>query len=162
MKRLVPHPLISIALAGAWLALGGSASAAQALSAIVLAVAIPHVARVVSPPVPCRVRRPATILRLALTVLRDIVSSNVEVARRVLGPESAIRPATLRVPLVLTDTQAIATLAGIVTMTPGTLSAEVDDDRGHLVVHAFHVDDADALVASIKSRYEAPLKEIYE
>jgi multicomponent K+:H+ antiporter subunit E len=100
-------------------------------------------------------------MKLALRVLRDIVVSNVEVARRVLGPEAAIKPGFLRVPLDLTDDWAITTLAGIITMTPGTLTADVAADRSYLLVHAFHVDDAEAIIASIKTRYEAPLKEIY-
>ena len=48
-------------------------------------------------------------------------------------------------------------LAGIITMTPGTLSAELSEDRRHLLVHAFNVDDEPALIAQIKARYEAPL-----
>ena len=100
-------------------------------------------------------------LMLALRVLWDVIVSNMEVTRRVLGPESAIRPGFLRVPLDLTDDWAITTLAGIITMTPGTLTADVAEDRSYLLVHAFHVDDAEATIASIKTRYEKPLKEIY-
>jgi multicomponent K+:H+ antiporter subunit E len=51
--------------------------------------------------------------------------------------------------------------ASIITMTPGTLSCEVSDDRRWLLVHAFHADDAAAVAAEVKSRYEAPLKEIF-
>jgi multicomponent K+:H+ antiporter subunit E len=106
-------------------------------------------------------RRPALIAKLALTVLVDIIVSNIEVARRVLGPEAAIHPGFVRVPLALTDEWAIATLAGIITMTPGTLTVDVARDATHLVVHAFHLTDEAKLVASIKARYEAPLREIY-
>jgi len=87
--------------------------------------------------------------------------SNVEVARRILGPESALRPGFVELPLALTDPFAIATLAGIITMTPGTLSCAVAPDARTLLVHALHLEDADALVAEIKSRYEAPLMEIF-
>jgi len=47
-------------------------------------------------------------------------------------------------------------------MTPGTLSAELSSDGSHLLVHAFNVEDEAALIAQIKERYEAPLKEIFE
>jgi multicomponent K+:H+ antiporter subunit E len=109
-----------------------------------------------------RVRRPLLIAKLGLVVLWDIVLSNIEVARRILGPESAIKPRFVWVPLALTDPHAILTLAGIITMTPGTLSAELSPDRRWLLIHAFNVGDEEALIAQIKSRYEAPLKEIYE
>ena len=65
-------------------------------------------------------------------------------------------------PLAIRDAHGVATLAGIITMTPGTLSADLTDDRRYLLVHAFNVDDEQALVASIKERYEAPLREIFE
>jgi multicomponent K+:H+ antiporter subunit E len=47
-------------------------------------------------------------------------------------------------------------------MTPGTLSADLSDDRRWLLVHAFNVDDQAALVADIKSRYEQPLMQIFD
>ena len=52
-------------------------------------------------------------------------------------------------------------LAGIVTMTPGTVSADLSDDRRTLLVHGLAIDDEAALIRSIKTRYEAPLKEIF-
>ena len=66
------------------------------------------------------------------------------------------RPDWVGVPLA-----GIAALAGIITMTPGTLSAELAPDGRHLLVHCFHLDDADATVAQIKQRYESPLREIF-
>jgi multicomponent K+:H+ antiporter subunit E len=161
MKRLLPHPLLSLVLWLAWLALNNTVAPAHVLLGALLAFVLPltglHLADGTWP----RLHRPGVALMLALRVLQDIVVSNVEVTRRVLGPESAIRPGFLRVPLDLTDDWAITTLAGIITMTPGTLTADVAEDRSYLLVHAFHVDDAEAIIASIKTRYEKPLKEIY-
>jgi multicomponent K+:H+ antiporter subunit E len=161
MKRLLPHPLLSLVLWLAWLALNNTLAPAHVLLGALLAWVLPltglHLADGTWP----RLHRPGVALLLALRVLRDIVVSNVEVLRRVLGPEAAIRPGFLRVPLDLTDDWAITTLAGIITMTPGTLTADVAEDRSYLLVHAFHVDDAEAIIASIKTRYEKPLKEIY-
>jgi multicomponent K+:H+ antiporter subunit E len=94
-------------------------------------------------------------------VLYDIVKANLEVAVRILGPESRIRPTFVWVPLDIASPQGIAVFASIITMTPGTLSCEVSEDRRWLLVHAFHADDAEAVVADVKSRYEAPLREIF-
>ena len=60
------------------------------------------------------------------------------------------------------DPHGIATLAGIITMTPGTLSADLTEDRRFLLVHALNVADEAELVASIKARYDAPLRRIFE
>ena len=163
-RRLLPAPLLSLALFIAWLMLAGSLSPGNLLLAAALAVVLPMLCLPYRPGNP-RPRMGATALRLAAVVLRDIIVSNVDVARRVLGPVDRIQPRFVWVPLSLTEPHAIATLAGIITMTPGTLSSEVTDDRRHLLVHALHCPDdeaAAALVADILQRYEAPLKEIFE
>lgn len=56
---------------------------------------------------------------------------------------------------------AISLLVCVVSLTPGSVSADLSGDRRILLVHALDVPDADALVAEIKQRYEAPLKEVF-
>ena len=161
MKRLIPAPLISVLLFGAWLMLGGSLSAGNGLLAALLALAIPIFTERLRPE-RARLRRLDLAARLALAVLKDIVVSNLQVARRILGPESSLQPRFVWLPLTLRDRHGIVTLAGIITMTPGTLSAEISDDSRWLLIHAFNVDDEAALIADIRARYEAPLREIFE
>lgn len=161
MKRLLPAPILSALLFAVWLLLVNTLDPAHLVLAALLAIVVPWFTEKLRPERP-RIRKPLVIVKLGLTVLRDIVLSNIEVARRILGPESAIKPSFVWVPLALTDPHAILSLAGIITMTPGTLSAELSPDRLFLLVHAFNVDDEAALIAQIKARYEAPLKEIYE
>lgn len=161
MRRLLPHPWITLMLLLVWLALNNTLAPAHIVLGALLALAIPLATTSLVPGSWPTLRRPDIIVRLMLAVLYDIVMSNIEVARRVLGPESAIRPGFIKVPLDLKDDWAITALACIITMTPGTLTADVAVDRSHLLVHAFHIDDAQALIASIKTRYEAPLQEIF-
>jgi multicomponent K+:H+ antiporter subunit E len=161
MKRLFPTPLLSLTLFFSWLMLNGSASAGHMLLGALLAWAVPLATLAMRPDQP-QLKAWRTVVRLGLVVLRDIVLSNIEVARRVLGPESTLTPAFVWVPLAIRDPHGIVALAGIITLTPGTLSAELTPDRRHLLVHAFHVTDAEALIADIKSRYETPLREIFE
>jgi multicomponent K+:H+ antiporter subunit E len=161
MKRRFPAPLLSATLFAVWLLLNNTLDPAQLVLGAALAIVVPWFTETLRPERP-RIRRPLLIVRLGLVVLWDIVLSNIEVARRILGPEEAIRPAFVWMPLELTDPHAIVSLAGIITMTPGTLSAELSPDRRHLLVHAFNVDDEAALIAQMKARYEAPLKEIFE
>jgi multicomponent K+:H+ antiporter subunit E len=106
-------------------------------------------------------RRPGLALRLIGTLLRDIVVANLQMARRILGPESAIHPRFLWLPLDIANTHGIVTLAAMITMTPGTLSAEVSADRHWLLVHAFDVEDEAAVIDEIKRRYESPLMELF-
>jgi multicomponent K+:H+ antiporter subunit E len=106
-------------------------------------------------------RKPGKAVRLFLQVCRDIVAANIVVARQVLGPLDRIRPAFVDVPLDLDDPFVATMLGGIVTLTPGTVSIDIDMERRILHVHALDVPDADALIAEIKTRYEKPLKEIF-
>jgi multicomponent K+:H+ antiporter subunit E len=52
-------------------------------------------------------------------------------------------------------------LASIISLTPGTVSADLSDDRKTLLVHGLDVDDEAVLVEQIKRRYEAPLLEVF-
>jgi multicomponent K+:H+ antiporter subunit E len=161
VRRWLPAPLLSATLFIVWLLLANTLDPAHLVLGALLAIVVPWFTEELRPERP-RIRKPLLVARLGLTVLWDIVLSNVEVARRILGPESAIRPRFVWIPLALTDPHAILALAGIITMTPGTLSADLSPDGSHLLVHAFNVDDEAALIAQIKARYEAPLKEIFE
>ncbi len=160
-RKLLPAPLLSIAMFVGWLMLNASLSVGHLLLAVAMAVTIPLAVERWRPD-KARPRRPVVALRLLLRVLLDIVVANITVAQQVLGPESKLRPGWVWVPLDLHNPHAIALLAAIVTLTPGTVSSELADDQRHLLVHALHVDDPAALVAEIKSRYETPLKAIFE
>jgi len=161
MKQLVPSPLLSAALFLIWPLLSQSWSLGPLALGAALALGIPWFTEVLRPE-KAVLRAPAKILRLGLVVLWDIVVANVEVARRILGPEAAIQPRFVWLPLTITDPHGIVALACIITVTPGTLSSELSDDRRHLLIHAFNVDDEAALITGIKARYEAPLLEIFK
>ena len=114
-------------------------------------------------PVPVRMRRPGVALRLMLRVLADSVYSNVAVARLLLTPGKPRYPAGfVYVPLELRDPNALAVLAMIVCITPGTAWAELSLDRATLLLHVLEVDDVAAIAAYVKSGYERPLMEIFE
>jgi multicomponent K+:H+ antiporter subunit E len=157
----LPHPVMSLVLGAAWLLLQQSLAPAQLLWAGVLALALPRLVHgFLGDSV--RVRAPGTMLRLAGVVLWDIVVSNLTVARLALDPRCEPRPAWVELPLAATDPTALALLAMIITITPGTVSCVVDEPRRLLLIHALDCDDAPALVAQIRQRYERPLRRIFE
>ena len=160
MKSWLPAPLLSITVFVVWLLLVATVEPAHLLLAAVLALALPLLAQRLREET-AGLRRPLLAVRLGLRVLWDIVLSNIEVARRILGRESRIHPGFVWVPLDIRNGHGIAALAGIITMTPGTLSAELSADQKHLLVHCFHLEDAAATIAQIKRDYETPLREIF-
>lgn len=162
MKRLLPAPLLSVALFALWLLLNRSLSLSQLLLGLLLALAIPWLTASLRP-MPVRIRHPLTVLRLMLTVMGDTTRSNIAVARLLLRPGSRRHPAGfVHVPLDLRDPNALAVLAMILCISPGTAWAELSLDRSMLLLHVLEVEDAAALVADIKHRYERPLMEIFE
>ena len=160
MKSWLPAPLLSLSVFVVWLLLVATVEPAHLLLAALLAVGLPLVAQRLREG-NAGMRRPLLAARLGLRVLWDIVLSNIEVARRILGSESRIRPGFVWVPLDIRNGHGIVALAGIITMTPGTLSAELSADQRHLLVHCFHLEDAAATIAQIKRDYETPLREIF-
>jgi len=96
-------------------------------------------------------------------VLWDIVVSNIQVAKLVLFRRGdSLRSQFVVVPLELTSPEAIATLAGTITMTPGTVSVDMSADGRALLVHCLETDDPEGTVAAIKSRYEQRLMRIFQ
>lgn len=160
MKRLVPYPLRSVALLLCWLALNQSLHPAHWVFGAVLGLTLAPALAALTPRV-TTLRRAGLALRLLGIFIGDIIVANIEVARRILGPESAIRSRFVWVPLSIANPQGIAVFASMITMTPGTLSVDVSADRRWLLVHAFNVDDEAALIREVQQRYERPLMEIF-
>lgn len=157
----LPHPVLSVVLALVWLLLQQSVAPAHLLSAAVLALALPRLLHgFIGDSV--RPRSARTMLHLLGVVLWDIVMSNITVARLVLSPASDPQPAWVEVPLEAEHPTAIALLAAIITMTPGTVSCVVDEQRRSILVHALDCSDAAETAAQIKQRYERPLRRIFD
>ena len=164
MRRVFPAPLLSVSLFVLWLVLARSASTGQLIIAVIVALAMPLLTAPLLPLRP-RIRRPGTLVRLILRVGGDVVVSNFIVARgtlRRLGQMPGGR--FVRMPLELNDPHAIAALATITTVIPGTVWTELAGDRSWYMLHVFDLDEheVDAFVARYKERYEHPLKEIFE
>jgi len=159
-RTLFPHPLLSLTLLSLWLLLQNTVSAGHLVLGSFLAIAIPFYTRRYWPE-PAIVHRPGLALRFAGVVLWDILVANLRVARLVLGPRALIRPTFVHVPLDAEGEFAVSVLANVVSLTPGTVSASLDADRRHLLVHALSEEDPEALVYQIKARYETPIKEIF-
>ncbi len=161
MRRFLPSPPLAVAVFALWLLLVADLGIGQIVLAALLAIALPLMTGMLKPE-RAQFGSVSALLRLFFIVLYDIVVSNIEVARRILGPERSLKPAFIWVPLDLTSIHAITALASIITLTPGTLSAELTEDRRHLLVHCFNLDDEAQAIAAIKQRYEDPLKEIFQ
>jgi multicomponent K+:H+ antiporter subunit E len=160
MTRLVPFPTVSAGLLVLWLLLNGL-SAGHILLGGAVALIGGWAFAALEPP-KMRLRRPLAVLRLTAFVFADIVRSNVAVARIILGLEPRRwTSGFVDVPLELRNPYGLATLACIITSTPGTLWVNFNEASGTLTIHVLDLVDETEWVRTIKGRYERLLLEIF-
>ncbi|MFV0386784.1 Na+/H+ antiporter subunit E [Paracoccus sp. (in: a-proteobacteria)] len=162
IRRIFPHPYLSALLVLIWMALVNRFAWGSLVFAVILGIVIPLLTRPYWPD-RAKYRHPGKILSYVLLVIWDIIVANVQVALIVLfKPNGQLRPAWISIPLDLRSPEAITVLAGTITLTPGTVSSDLSQDGHALLVHCLHAPDPESVIADIKSRYEARLKEIFE
>ncbi|MDR5866604.1 Na+/H+ antiporter subunit E [Halomonas koreensis] len=160
-RSWLPIPLLSLLLLVVWLLLVRSLAIGHLLLGGLLAVAIPLFTYRFWDVQP-DVKRPWLLLRFVARVLGDIIVANFQVAWLIVNPWQRTRPHFVEYPLMLEERFTITLLANTISLTPGTVSANLRMDGRTLLIHALDVKDEDALIAQIRDRYERPLKEIYE
>ena len=162
MSRLVPHPLMSLAILVMWLFLTRFSLGHLILGSVIGLIAGRALAAL-HPEGP-RLRRWDQIVRLFFIVALDIIRSNAAVAWLIMTNQRGghSRSEFVDIPLDLRSQPGLAILAIIVTATPGTAWVEYKPKEGTLLLHIFDLVDEDAWRELIKNRYEALLLEIFE
>ena len=160
-RRWFPHSILSVFMLGLWLLLANSISPGQILLGGLLAWMIPWITQSFWPEI-LYLRKPMTLIKFILVVLWDILIANLVLAVRILGPTKKLQPAFIKVPLDIEHEFTITLFASAISLTPGTVSADLDWEGRYLLVHSLHVIDIDAAIVEMKQRYEAPLKEAFE
>lgn len=110
-----------------------------------------------------RIGRIVRMASLGLLFLRELMMSAVSVAIWTLRPNvrANLSPAIISFPLTVTSDLEITLLANLITLTPGTLSIDVSDDRKLLYVHALDCRDPAALKATIADGFERKIIEAF-
>lgn len=161
-NRLFPHPLLTALLILVWCLLINDLSLGTVVFGAILGLLIPIATAAYWPSRP-PLTRPWLILSYGLIVIWDIMIANVQVAMIVLFKRNAdMKPNWVVIPLDIRTPEAITILAGTITLTPGTVSADFAADGSALLVHALDAPDPGSVRDEIKQRYERRLKEIFE
>ncbi len=100
-------------------------------------------------------------ISLVVFFLSELVLSSVRVAIDVLKPTFTMHPAIIQVPLDVSDDVQITLLANLISLTPGTLSVDVSDDKSNLYVHAMYGEDPAEVVKRIKLSFERRILEVF-
>lgn len=91
---------------------------------------------------------------------REVIEANLRVAYEVLTPRHQMSPGVVAIPLSAKTDAEITILANLITLTPGTLSLDVSNDRSVLYIHAMHIGDVDQFRRKIKEELERRLLEV--
>lgn len=92
--------------------------------------------------------------------LYELIKANIEVAYDVVTPRHFMKPGIVKIPLDAKTDMEITLLANLISLTPGTLSLDVSDDKKVLYVHGMYVKDKSEFIANIKNGFEKRLLDI--
>ncbi len=99
-------------------------------------------------------------LRLLISFARELIMSNLAVVRVVLSPRLRIRPGIIAYETSLKTDLGVTTLANLITLTPGTLTLDVSEDKKTLYIHTLNIGDPAEVSESIHQAFEVELLEL--
>lgn len=92
-----------------------------------------------------------------------VIIANLDVVYRVVHPDMPIKPGIVKVKTTLKNPAGRTILANSITLTPGTLTVDIDDDD-YLYIHWINVksDDVEEATRQIVAKFEGVLRRIFE
>jgi multicomponent Na+:H+ antiporter subunit E len=138
VSRLRAHPWLLVWLTAVWVGLWGSVTAANVLGGLAVAVVLVGALPLESAP-RSGLLRPLAVGRFFAAFARDLVRATAQVAVLVVHPRRRLRQAVVAVPVHGASDALLTLLANAISLTPGTLTLEVDRPRSTLFVHAIDV-----------------------
>ncbi len=109
-------------------------------------------------------RRYLWFLYFVPVFLWECIKANIDVAYRVGHPDLPINPGIVKVKTTLKSDTGLTFLANSITLTPGTLSVDIDVENGFLYIHWLDVKDKGVEKAHeiIVRKFENLLRKVFE
>lgn len=151
--------LWNILLAAVWVAATGNFEPSNFLFGLALGLLV----LIFSQPVfgtPGYLLKIRSLISLVAFFLKELVLANFRVAYEVFTPGYQFRPGVIAVPLDARTDIEITLLADLITITPGSVSLDVAEDRSVLYVHVMDIDDVEAVRRRIKDGFERRVLEL--
>lgn len=148
--------LFNILLAFAWMLLTGESSSSGFISGMAVGYLILWMSRsafgkdIYFSKIP-------RLIGFLLYFLKELILANLRVAFDILTPKNYLNPGIVEVPLDVESDLEITLFANLVTLTPGTLSLDVSDDRKTLFVHVMYLEDEERFRRELKDGLEKRL-----
>lgn len=162
--------LKNILLALLWAALTGEFTIANLILGFILGALLLWLGRSVTgrsayfikgEPLPKMLFRPFGLVKFVVIFLWEVIMANITIVLTVISPKLDVKPAIIALPLDVDTEAEITLLANMITLTPGTLSLDVSDDRSVLYVHAVDVEDPAKVKQDIKQVFEKLVHEVF-
>lgn len=160
-QRSFPHPTLSLFLWLFWLLMNNTIAPGHLALGAVLAWFIPWLTYPFWPE-STSLKKPWVAFRFIRHVLWDVLEANASLMFRILGPVEKLKPAFVTYELEIKNDFTITILASTISLAPGTFTADLSDDRRAMLIHILNAADTERIITAIKTRYELPLKEIFE
>ncbi|MDQ3551280.1 MAG: Na+/H+ antiporter subunit E [Bacteroidota bacterium] len=97
------------------------------------------------------------IISFIFYFFKELIKANMQVAHDVITPKFFMKPGIIKYPLDAKTDLEITLLANLISLTPGTLSLDVSDDKKVLYLHAMYIYDKEEFIESIKDGLEKKL-----
>ncbi|MFN4010601.1 MAG: Na+/H+ antiporter subunit E [Pannonibacter sp.] len=152
--------LVNILLALSWAAVSGSFSVVNLAFGFVLGTGVLFMIRE-QVGGSSYFQRTGRVVGLILLFLKELALSAWRVALLVSRPKMDVSPGIIAFPLTVERDFEIALLANLITLTPGTLSVDVSEDRKTLYVHCIDLPDPEATIADIRNGFERKIMEAF-
>lgn len=140
---------LGVLLLGLWLLLWGSASPANVLSGVAAITLLYLVFPSARPVAPRTFLSPVGLARLLGYFVKQVVISNLLLAREIASPRSRLRAHILEVPMRTTSRPFLTLVANITALTPGTMAVSARAEPPTITVHALVLSDVDAVARAL-------------
>ncbi|AEH60892.1 multisubunit sodium/proton antiporter, MrpE subunit (2.A.63.1) [Methanosalsum zhilinae DSM 4017] len=101
-------------------------------------------------------------IKFGMVLVIEILKANIILAKIVLSPKLNIKPGTIEYPLDVKSDTGITVIANTISLTPGTITLDVSEDRSMLYIHTINVEDPDEMRENIKNKLEKYVVEAFE
>lgn len=105
-------------------------------------------------------RKILAAIHLVAYFLMEVTITSIRVVWDVLTPTHLSEPDIIHFPLDVKSDLEIMILGNMVSMTPGSLTLDVSDDKQYLIIHAMFASDKDEVIAELKNGLERRLLEV--
>ncbi|MGV1783515.1 MULTISPECIES: Na+/H+ antiporter subunit E [Agrobacterium] len=154
--------ILLLLFVGVWLAVSGSITPANILFGLIVSALALGLIRHQIPKGGRHRLRPVRVLSLLLLFFKELALSAWKVAVMVTRPKLDVQPGIFAYPLRLTTDFEITLLANLITLTPGTLSVDVSEDKTTLYVHAIDCSNIEAAKNDIRNGFEKKIMEAFQ